>query len=314
MYRRPVTALALGLLVAVPLFPEVFGLGGVSPFAQLTAFRPQGIAVIAVVAALALIRRTWRLYGALGLALAVVAGGLVVPRVLSSPDDAPAGTTTLTVMGANVLGGGADAGRVAEVIRERRPAFVSLPEAQVDVRQRIEVGLSGLGYRGYTFQSSDAPVSATSVLVSPELGGVTFDTGRGATEFGHVFVTGGTLGRLRLVAYHSYPPMLGSLGVWKRDLEAVGSWCSEGIPTIIAGDFNATVDHGPFRQALGSSCRSVAPAVGEGLQGTWPSDRPAALRTQIDHVVVTNGLAPIDFTSYDILGSDHRAVVARLAV
>ena len=43
-------------------------------------------------------------------------------------------------------------------------------------------------------------------------------------------------------------------------------------------------------------------------------DRPAALRTQIDHVVVTNGLAPIDFTSYDILGSDHRAVVAKLAV
>jgi endonuclease/exonuclease/phosphatase family metal-dependent hydrolase len=92
------------------------------------------------------------------------------------------------------------------------------------------------------------------------------------------------------------------------------SWCAEDRPTIVAGDFNATSDHADFRDALGSNCRSVAPAVGDGLQGTWPSDRPRLGRTQIDHVVVSNGILPSKFRAYKIVGSDHLAIVAAVAV
>ena len=152
------------------------------------------------------------------------------------------------------------------------------------------------------------------MLVAEALGEVTFGTGEGPTEFGHVFVTGGALEDLRLVAFHAHPPLPGDVGQWKQDLEAVGRWCAAGRKTVIAGDFNATIDHAALRDALGSTCRSVAPSVGDGLQGTWPSDRPAVLRTQIDHVVVSDGLTPTSFTSYDIRGSDHRAVVATLAL
>ena len=78
---------------------------------------------------------------------------------------------------------------------------------------------------------------------------------------------------------------------------------------MIAGDFNAAPDHRAFRTAL-QGCRSSAAFLGKGLQGTWPADKPAFLRTQIDHVVVSDALVPRRFDSYEVDGSDHRAVVA----
>jgi exonuclease III len=245
-------------------------------------------------------------------------------------------------MVANVLGGGADAAEVAKLISEQRPDLVSLPEAQVDVRQQIQDHLQGLTYHGYTQQANAAPESATSVLVASSLGDVQFDsekldTGKvnstqskpgagepGAetigpvqqtvTQFGHIIVTGGTLGKLRLIVYHGYPPLPSQVATWKSDLEVVKRWCGQDQPTILAGDFNATSDHYDFRQALGDRCRSVAPSVGEGLAGTWPSDRIALARTQIDHVVFTTGIKPGKFLTYKIDGTDHRAVIADVAV
>ena len=318
--RRVILSMLVSLVVAVALFPELFTLAGVTPFTQLSAFRPQGSALLLILGLLMAIRPAWRIAGALIIALALVGVGLTVPRVVSSAEAVPSGTTELTVMAANVLGGGADATAVAELIRQRRPALVSLPEAQADVRQRIESHLQDLGYRGFTLQANAAVESATSVLVSAQLDDVRFDAekvGAGdqtTTRFGHVIVTGGTLGKLRLIAYHGFPPLPSEVGSWRHDLQVLKGWCSTQGPTIVAGDFNATTDHAGFREALGSSCRSVAPSVGEGLQGTWPSGRPAVLRAQIDHVVVSDGVTPVSFTSYAIAGSDHRAAIAVVAV
>src|SRR6266496_4154898 len=81
----------------------------------------------------------------------VVVLALTAPRELSD-GDSPPGTWQLTIMVANVLGGGADAGAVATVIQERKPDLVSLPEAQVDIREEINAHLKGLVYNGYTQQ------------------------------------------------------------------------------------------------------------------------------------------------------------------
>lgn len=297
------------LLVGIPLSPGV--LGGYTPFAQLSAFRPQGILLVAAVSVLAFNRKSLRLYAVLGLALATIAALNTAPRLLTNADPAPPGSTTMTVMGANVLGGGASPETIATLIRAQRPAFVSLPEAREDLRKAIEAKVPG--YRGYTIQTDESPVSATSVLVAEKLGDVRFEPAGDPTSFGHVAVSGGALGDLRLIAYHSFPPIPAASGRWRDDLKAIGPWCAEG-KAVIVGDFNASIDHRPFRKALGDRCRSVAPSVGKGLVGTWPADRPAFVRTQIDHVVITEGVTPLDFTAYDLEGSDHRAVVAELAV
>ncbi|GAB3809718.1 endonuclease/exonuclease/phosphatase family protein [Kribbella italica] len=340
--RSVVLSTLVLLVVAVPLYPELFGLDEVTPFPQLVAFRPQMLVVALVVGLLLLLR--WRLLGALLLLLTLTGVALAAPRAISDPEPPEPGSRALTVMVANVYGGGADPEQVAKLIRGQRPDLVSLPEAKVDVRERIQEELTGLGYHGYTVQANSAPESATSVLVSATLGKVEFtaetlDPGRvnaavpstepptgkpepdqagvvqqTTTRFGHIVVTGGTLGNLRLIAYHGYPPLPSEVTAWKQDLVVLRKWCSSEVPTIVAGDFNATTDHADFRDALGKNCRSVGPAVGEGLQGTWPADRPAFARTQIDHVVAGAGVEPSRFKTYEIDGTDHRAVVAAVAV
>ena len=311
--RRVVLSVLFVVVVAVPLYPELFGLDELTPFAQLVAFRPQGLAVALLLALLMVLRRGWRIAAALVGVLALTGGALTAPRKFSDARPAPAGSRVLTIMVANVLGGGADAGDVAQVIRERKPDLVSLPEAQVDVREEIRAQLQGLDYKGYTTQPVKAVESATSVLVSSSLGAVGFDP-EGGTAFGHIVVTGGTLGEIRLIVYHGFPPLPDAVTTWKQDLQVLRHWCSEDPPTIVAGDFNATLDHAEFRHALGGNCRSVAPAVGGGLVGTWPADQPAVVRTQIDHVVTTRQFQPGGFATYEIVGTDHRAVVATVAV
>jgi endonuclease/exonuclease/phosphatase (EEP) superfamily protein YafD len=332
------------LVVAVPLYPELFGLDEVTPLPQLVAFRPQLLALVLVLALLMLVRRSWRLASALVVGLVLTGAALTAPRAISDPHPPEPGSRALTVMVANVLGGGADPEQVAKLIRTQRPDLVSLPEARIDVRKRIEQELQGLGYNGYTVQANSAPESATSVLVSATLGKVEFtadtlDPGRvnaglpspepqtgkpqpdqagviqqTTTRFGHIVVTGGTLGDLRLIAYHGYPPLPSEMAAWKQDLVVLRKWCASDVPTIVAGDFNATTDHADFRDALGRNCRSVGPAVGEGLQGTWPAHRPAFVRTQIDHVVAGAGVEPSRFKTYELDGTDHRAVIAAVAV
>jgi endonuclease/exonuclease/phosphatase (EEP) superfamily protein YafD len=311
--RRVVLSVLFLVVVAVPLYPELFGLDEVTPFAQLVAFRPQGLVLVLLLALLMLLRRGWRIAAALVAVLALTGAALTAPREFSAARPAPAGSRVLTIMVANVLGGRADAGDVAEVIRQRKPDLVSLPEAQVDVREEIRAYLQGLDYNGYTAQPTKAVESATSVLVSSSLGAVTFDP-EGGTAFGHIVVTGGSLGDIRLIAYHGFPPLPDAVTTWKQDLQVLRNWCSQDPPTIVAGDFNATLDHADFRHALGGYCRSVAPAVGAGLAGTWPADQPAIVRTQIDHVVVTRQFQPGEFESYAIAGTDHRAVVATVAL
>ncbi|MFI7063423.1 endonuclease/exonuclease/phosphatase family protein [Kribbella sp. NPDC050124] len=310
LVRRVVLSVLFLLIVATPLYPEVYGLDEVTPFAQLVAFRPQGLAVLLLLGLLMLVRRGWRIAAVLVLGLALTGAVLTAPRQFSDANPPPEGARVLTIMVANVLGGGADAGAVAKVIQDRRPDLVSLPEAQVDVREEIRAHLQGLTYNGYTLQPSKAVESATSVLVSSSLGPVRFQADQQATTFGHIIVTGGNLGAVRLIAYHGFPPLPSEVPTWKEDLDVLRHWCAQNPPTIVAGDFNATTDHADFRQALGSNCRSVASLTGAGLVGTWPSDRPALTRTQIDHVLITRQLEPGRFTTYQIEGSDHRAVVA----
>lgn len=152
LVRRVVLSVLFLLVVAVPLYPELFGLDEVTPFAQLVAFRPQGLAIVLVLVLgiLMLVRRGWRIAAVLVMVLALTGAVLTAPRQFSDPKSPPDGSRVLTIMVANVLGGGADASAVAKVIRERQPDLVSLPEAQVDVREEIRAHLQGLAYNGYT--------------------------------------------------------------------------------------------------------------------------------------------------------------------
>jgi endonuclease/exonuclease/phosphatase family metal-dependent hydrolase len=86
-------------------------------------------------------------------------------------------------------------------------------------------------------------------------------------------------------------------------------------PTLLAGDFNATGDHAPFRRLLRGGLRDAFDAVGRGSGATWPSGHrflPALLR--LDHVVTGDGIGVGSLRAVPSVGSDHARLVAELGI
>ncbi len=322
MTRSP-AGIALGALAVagavLVILPDLLRLDAYVPFAQLVAFRSQLVAVGLVLAGLVALRRSWRAT-ATGLALvALVGGALLVPRAVAggaAAEPAP-GTGSLSVLALNVKNGSADLGAVAGMIRRLRPDLVSLPESGPQYAGRLRAALQGSGYLVRSApDGAVADVDAVTVAVAPTLrrpgpGDVRVVTGpRGV--FPSLEVSGGALGRLRFVAFHAAAPVPTRMDGWVGDLQRLRQWCDAAGPAIVAGDFNATLDHSVFRRAI-SGCRDTAAELGRGLIGTWPSGWPRWLGPQIDHVLVTESLAPVSLDVLDVPGTNHRAVIAGIA-
>ncbi|MFC5994591.1 endonuclease/exonuclease/phosphatase family protein [Pseudonocardia hispaniensis] len=310
--------LAAGLLTAIAavgLLPDLlFRMDHFSPFAQLIAFRPLLLGAVAVLAALAVLGtlyqpRAWPF--AVGLVVVtLLASALVLPRAI--PDPLRTSGRALTVLTFNTYEGAADTGALAALIRSQRPDLVSLTEAGAGYRDRIAPLVEPLGYqvRASTGHGT-ADVNGVAAIVSRTLGDVEMRIGD--TSFPYIEVTGGALGRLHFVAFHSVAPTAGAVPHWRSDLALLSRWCEGTEPAIVAGDLNATLDHSVLRAAT-SGCGDAAAQRGAGLGSTWPTWAPRWLGPQIDHVLSSDGIAAETFSIHDIPGSDHRAVVTTLRV
>jgi endonuclease/exonuclease/phosphatase (EEP) superfamily protein YafD len=81
---------------------------------------------------------------------------------------------------------------------------------------------------------------------------------------------------------------------------------------ILAGDFNATLDHAEFRRVLDRGYEDAADQVGTGLRATWPANGRLTLPVTIDHVIADERCGVRDVRVLPVPGSDHRAVLAVL--
>jgi endonuclease/exonuclease/phosphatase (EEP) superfamily protein YafD len=312
-------AAALSVCAAVALFPDiVFEIDRFTPFAQLVSLRPftaAGLAVLGMVFGVAALRYRPCWPFAAGLLVVAVAGAAtVLPRAIAAPTPAT-GSRSLTVMAFNAFNGGADVGAVAALIRVERPDIVSLVEAGGRYRARLAPLVEPLGYRLYpsTSRRGGEEVSGVTAVVAAGLGDVRAEVvGRGM-PFPSVQVTGGNLGDLRFLAFHSVAPRRGDVPQWRSDLARLPAWCAGSSPAIVAGDFNATLDNSTFRTAT-AGCTDAAAQRGDGLVPTWPTWLPDWIGPQIDHVLVTPAIAAETFEVREIPGSDHRAVITRLAL
>ncbi|MEM7325462.1 MAG: endonuclease/exonuclease/phosphatase family protein [Actinomycetota bacterium] len=85
------------------------------------------------------------------------------------------------------------------------------------------------------------------------------------------------------------------------------------VPRIMAGDFNATRDHQPFRSLLRAGWTDAHEIKGCGLDTTWPSDgRLPVPVMRLDHVLVTDHFEVLDLRLGDPGGSDHLPVISTL--
>ncbi len=90
-----------------------------------------------------------------------------------------------------------------------------------------------------------------------------------------------------LICIHTAPPKppwsRGAAARWRSQLSALPA--PDSTPRILAGDFNATLDHAQFRRLLRRGYLDAASQAGHGLAATWgpePGRRPTLLA--IDHV------------------------------
>ena len=95
-----------------------------------------------------------------------------------------------------------------------------------------------------------------------------------------------------VVAAHAVAPRQSYMQHWRDDLQWLADQCAD-ANVIMAGDFNATVDHmgnlGVDGGTLGR-CHDSAAETGNGAVGTWSTEMPALLGAPIDHVMASTPL------------------------
>jgi endonuclease/exonuclease/phosphatase (EEP) superfamily protein YafD len=256
-----------------------------------------------------LLRR--RLLALFVLIIALALGSLLGPRVLSE-EQPSAGGPRLRVMAANLYLGQADARAVVDLVRREQVDVLSLPEltpAAVSALDRA--GLRNvLPYRVFDDRSGGdgagiaAKMPLRRVILMPE------------TTLSSPSVVVDMPGRddVELTSVHLQPPLYDEdIRTWRTELANLPKATPGEKVRIIAGDFNATLDHAAFRDLVDRGYADAGEEAGKGLDATW-SSLPTGPPLTIDHIVVDGRCAVSSYAVHDLPGSDHNAIVAEVVL
>lgn len=279
------------------------------------AFVPYFVIAALVGAGIQAAVRHWLAAGitaAMAVALAIV----LVPRVVA--DDQPAASgAELTVMSVNLYVGNANFDYIMELIEEHQPDLLSIQELTPGSPDAFtERGLDEI--MPYSILEPDDLAVGTGLYSRFPLERI--DTvGRDAIFYqiaAEVDLPEGT--DIRFMAAHPAAPSSAErIPLWEEDFEQLPR-PDGGLPWVLAGDFNATLDHENMRDLLDAGYTDAAEATGEGLDATWqPTEGyldglikiPAVA---LDRVIAQEGIEVLDWQVLEKAGSDHAPVVARL--
>ena len=120
---------------------------------------------------------------------------------------------------------------------------------------------------------------------------------------------------VEVTAVHTDPPSTSPRSVrqWTADLAGLPR-PDPGVLRVLAGDFNATLDHAALRRLVADGYRDAAVAVGRGLRATWTPLRSPQPRLTLDHVLVDPQVSVASVELVPVRGSDHRALIAELVL
>lgn len=266
----------------------------------------------AVLALAVVLRR--RLLAALG-GLLVVAHLVVIAPALGAAD-LPTGTRDaprLRVVTANLYLLNPVPEQAGRALRALRPDVLVVPELGADALARLRAShlLDDLPFSVVELGERKETVGLFSRLPLHDI-----DTRAvGGRRLPRATVTvGGT--EVRLLAVHALPPISTLQPLWRRSLlELAQESRALELPAVVAGDLNADRDHALFRRLLATGLQDAHDVRGRGLARTWPASFPIL---HLDHVLVRDGagtrLVVLKVDEADLPGSDHKAVVADLAV
>ncbi|WP_051866152.1 endonuclease/exonuclease/phosphatase family protein [Streptosporangium roseum] len=244
---------------------------------------------------------------AVALVTAAALGSSVLPRAIGSSETAG---TPLRVLTLNMLFGGAEPETVTALVRRLRPDVLSTQELTPEMVEKLdaaglrellphrllapEPGASGSGlYARYPLEPLEGmfrPVGHNMPAATITLPGVK---------------------PVEIVDVHPYAPMEEHIREWTTALEAFPPAVPDRI-RILAGDFNASLDHAAMRRFLSRGYADSADRAGLGLTPTWPANKRIPPLITIDHVVVDQRVQVNEVSVHTVPGTDHRAVFADL--
>ncbi|MBD8058513.1 endonuclease/exonuclease/phosphatase family protein [Cellulomonas sp. JH27-2] len=309
-----VAALASAVL-AVPWGAGLVGVAQLVSFRALIAIGSAAAAVLVALGGALLLRRDRLAVVPLVGVLLVAAGVQTIVLLVRGHEPTVAASSaerTVTVLSFNTLGR-VPADTLARLVQEQHAQVVVLPETSATTATETArlLDAAGVPMQVHTAASTDPWVDGVALLVSPDVG--TYPAAV-PLPLRHGGLTTTSRTGPTLVAVHPVSPSEpSSMPLWRTETRAAAATCADNPGAIVAGDFNATIDH-PALAHL-DPCVDVARALGRAASGTWPAAAPTWLATPIDHVLV-DGRAwrPLRF---DVLpatgGSDHRPVVVTVA-
>ena len=320
------------IATAIVVWPQFFQLEQTFPFAQIVAVRGlvlAGFLAVAVLSLLLLFARPLRGFAAsiliVALFGAVAIGAIGAVRGFGTGALPEKTAESVRVLTWNTAGEAVSAETIADAILTQQIDVVALPETAESVGERIAVMLREQGHPMWVhhvqFGNVDNGPQAweTTILISPALGdySVIASSQDGSSNTGSVpsavVMPVSGVGPT-IVAVHAVAPRIEDMAGWQSDLTWIADQCPEG-DFILAGDFNATVDH---MASLGTGggdigyCRDAASLTGTGATGTWPAKYPGLVGAPIDHVMASQNWNPTGSLVLDASGSDHRALVVQL--
>jgi endonuclease/exonuclease/phosphatase (EEP) superfamily protein YafD len=291
---------------------RLFGLEHGYPLVPLMAFTPY-VAVAALLAAgVATALRNWAAAAMAGIAMVSLAA-VVLPRTIGGSTAQAAGHETLTVLAANVHRGTADPDALVALVDRYDPDVLSVEE----LTPRFVAGLrrAGIGSRLPSSMLLPARGASGAGLYSRLPLKPLWRQSRFFFRMPRARLVLPDGRRLRFVGVHPYAPVEGHLGEWRSALEDLPS-AGAGAPWVLAGDFNATLDHAELRDVLARGYRDAGEVTGEGLEPTFPTSghrfMPPAIT--IDHVLADERLGIAEYGVDEMPGSDHRTIHAELVL
>lgn len=317
------TALALILMaLALPaLLARLAGGYPPSPVPELAALAP--LAVVPAIAAVIIAACTaWWLAVSLAIPAALLLAWQLPPlnqaRVRAGagpPGGTGSATTTLglRLFSVNARGGAADPAALLRIVQQHGVDVLAVEELTSSMVSRLaEAGLTDLlpfshldprpGGRG-------AGLWARWPLIPlPPVSDLTSAAPRARIDPpGRLPVT--------VTAVHPIAPVRWRADRWRRELAIIRQTLAAGDePQVVAGDFNATRDHGPFRELLAAGFADCADSSqNRSWPGfTWPASGRALPVMRLDHVLVS-GTATVRMTrAIRVPRTDHHGVLATI--
>ncbi|KAA9375075.1 endonuclease/exonuclease/phosphatase family protein [Microbispora cellulosiformans] len=268
------------------------------------------VAAASVVAVLAALSSRRRIVIATAVATTAALAAVVLPRAVGSAPTATATGPTLRILTANLFYGVGDAEAVVGLVRRLDPDVLSTQELTPQAVEALDA--AGLGRLLPYRHLEDGPGASGSGLYSRHpLTRLPDFAPEGSHRMPRARIALPSGPPVEIVDVHTLSPVEHDVALWAADLAALPS-ASPGVVRVLAGDFNASLDHAALRAVLARGYADAAGATGHGLAATWPANRRFPALITIDHVLYDRRAAAVDAGVHTVPESDHRAFFAEI--